>query len=106
METIKKYYELIDSNNLDDVLKLFSKNIIYLRNDLKINGLDELRGFFKNKRNLVGKHVGLNFFKRKDSILIEGRFIGLSGEKKVDFSFIDEFWLDKRELIIKRISKF
>ncbi len=92
--TIEKYYRLVDANDIDGILALFTANCIYERPGYDpILGSQALRRFYEVDRVIAaGAHVVDRVITAADSAAVEGIFEGVlrSGEE-VSVRFADFF---------------
>ena len=99
---VKAYYSHIDAGKIDEVIKIFTQNILYQRGNRLIEGIDELRIFYKKERTLQGIHTLRKITLDKDKIKVEGIFEGTAKNKKVKFEFSDTFIFGKNNKVKER----
>ena len=100
---IKRYYKLVDKDNVCELLKLFSDDIIYIRAGKEIRGFKNLDYFYKKDRKLNGNHKIKKIINSKDLILVTGNFDGKNSlNKKIKVDFIDIFSFNKNNKIKRR----
>ena len=100
---VRKYYELIDDQKIDEVLSLFSKSATYIRCETTFNGIEEISGFYKNERKIKGRHTINSLLAVGRTVVIEGNFMGkgVNGEAK-EIRFADFFTLNTEQKIETR----
>lgn len=107
-QTIRGYYDLVDTRNLEGVLALFHPQIMYERGGQgAIHGIGELRNFFESGRLIrEGRHELTTVLADGQHVAVRGQFSGTlhSGEAvTVRFADFHEF---KDGLIWRRYSYF
>ena len=100
---VRKYYELIDDQKIDEVLALFSNSATYVRCETTFSGIEEISGFYKNDRKIKGRHTINSLLAVGRNVVIEGNFVGtgVNGEAK-NIRFADFFTLNTEEKIETR----
>jgi len=102
-QKVLQYYSLVDSNSFEELFKLFSQKIIYLRGEETISGIADFKKFYLNKRGLTGKHLVHEAIANENQIIIKGTFAGInSNNNKITMAFADFFYFDEKGLIDKR----
>jgi hypothetical protein len=102
---VKKYCKFVDQNEINKLLDLFSKRIVYFRCERKIEGLDELKNFYLKKRKIAGKHVLGTVLENNSMIVVNGSFIGKNSKENIlNLDFVDIFYFDKDLKIEKRLT--
>lgn len=92
--SVHKYYELVDSNDVDGLLALFDDDAVYHRPGYRpLRGRDELRHFYKEERVIsYGEHVIDSMVVDRDRIAVQGTFRGtLRTGEQVQLKFADFF---------------
>ena len=104
-ERIRTYYERIDANDTDWVLKLFAPDAVYERADAVYAGHEELRQFFCERRQIRGTHaVEAIWSVDGDSKAIAvGRFSGrgAAGDAR-DVEFVDIWYFADDASVTRR----
>lgn len=102
------YYRLVDRSDWDGMGNLFSESIRYRRNNLVLEGREQLVGFYMNDRKLSGNHTVSSLIYNPDnnSVLVKGSFIGTDDGEEVNFEFTDEFTFDENNQIIERTTNY
>jgi hypothetical protein len=93
---IQQYYTNIDSGNVDEILKLFSRYAKYNRTGAGLLvGFDAIRDFFTSKRKLVGIHSiskqRVEQVGQLNIVSTQGTFLGTNNNEPVRLGFKD-FW--------------
>ena len=102
-EKIKKYYDLVDSNEFEKLFSLFSSKIIYFRCEQKIEGIENVKGFYLNERKIKGEHKINKIIQSEKTIFVLGVFSGKNSlGKKIKLDFVDLFEFDNTGKIIER----
>jgi ketosteroid isomerase-like protein len=103
-ESVQRYYECIDSGNLEGLLGLFAEGIHYRRCGRDIKGMAELRNFYENGRDIRGTHSIENLFQvDAKTFVVEGNFEGTRGDgTKIAFGFSDFHFFDDGGKIFER----
>lgn len=102
---VKKYYAAVDSKSYDSVCELFDKKIIYLRCEKKISGIDNLKKFYAEERQITGKHTILNIVEGKNIIAVRGVFKGKDRHRKnCTHNFADFFTFNSNGKIKERYT--
>lgn len=94
---VRAYYALIDEGRTDEMLLLFSPDIVYLRGGTApIEGAGELREFYERGRIIAsGSHEVQTVVSDGRWVAVRGRFIGiLKSGVDVDTTFADFFEID------------
>jgi ketosteroid isomerase-like protein len=73
-ERVLRYFELVDSGRLEELLKLFYPEVVYERGGTgTIQGLDQLRRFYLEQRVIEhGKH-------KLETVLVDGSWAAVRG---------------------------
>jgi hypothetical protein len=89
--TARRYYELVDAEEYDDLVALFAPEVVYERpGQSAIEGRPALRRFYEEKRPLsAGSHELHSVVADGSTVAVRGRFTGRQGERDVDFGFAD-----------------
>ena len=99
-EKVCKYYELVDANKFEQLFFLFSSTVLYIRCEEKIEGMDDLKDFYLNKRRIKGKHNIDDVIQSDNIVVAKGKFIG----ENLDLEFADFFYFDNTGKIEKRYT--
>ncbi len=102
-EKVLQYYSLVDSRSFDELFKLFADNIVYLRCEEKIEGINNFKKFYLKERSIVGKHNLEEVHILPKGVLTKGIFKGENEKKdKLVLKFVDFFYFDAQGKICKR----
>lgn len=102
---IRKYYELVDQGNLEEMYKLFVDDIIYNRCEQTIEGIDALKHFYEKERKIQGHHEINHFFSRLDDVAVLGTFHKQAKEGVEPVEFWDYFSIEKFFLLPQGIRQ-
>lgn len=88
---VRRYYDLVDAENYDDLVALFTDNVSYERpGQDAIEGRDALRTFYEEGRPLDdGSHEVHDVLVDGDTVAVRGSFSGRQNGKHVGFGFAD-----------------
>ncbi len=100
-EKVMKYYELVDNEDFEELLELFSKNTVYLRCGKEIEGLENLEKFYLEERKIKGTHTIEEIHIFENEIIIKGVFNKVNDGGGV-IRFVDIFYFNEEELISRR----
>ncbi|MBK5289495.1 MAG: nuclear transport factor 2 family protein [Acidimicrobiia bacterium] len=104
---MEQYYSLVDSQDFDQMLRLFHPDIHYQRGDLEIEGIARLQEFYLRQRTIrSGRHTIVALIEDDPWVVTRGRLDGVldSGEKvSVEFADFHQFQTD---LIWRRFTYF
>lgn len=92
--TVREYYRLVDRNDFDALLSLFTLNAWYERPGYgRMNGTSDLQRFYSEERVIdVGRHIIDQLCSVGDFVIVQGRFTGLLKDgKSVSLGFADFF---------------
>jgi ketosteroid isomerase-like protein len=106
---VRRYYELVDENRLEDLLSLFAEDTIYRRPGYEpLQGKGMLRHFYSVEREISeGEHHIHQVMIDGRSAAVEGHFVGfLKSGIDVTVRFADFFQLSQDRLIAKRDTYF
>lgn len=106
--SVIEYYAAIDEHDLERVFALFDPAIIYLRGSRKIEGLEELKRFYKFDRlPTEGWHELDDMTSEASKVMVQGIYHGqLSSGEQVDINFEDVFVFNANGKIIERFTSF
>jgi len=101
----KKYYKYVDEEKIEEMLNLFSLNILYFRCDKEIKGIENLRKFYKEVRKIKGKHKIKSIISENNIVTVRGIFEGKGSQgNEIKLSFADFFYFDNQGKINKRFT--
>ncbi|WP_256683997.1 nuclear transport factor 2 family protein [Halococcus qingdaonensis] len=88
---VRRYYELVDAENYDDLVALFADDVSYERpGQDAIEGRDALRTFYEEGRPLDdGSHEVHDVLVDGDTVAVRGSFSGRQNGERVGFDFAD-----------------
>ena len=100
--TVRRYYELVDESDYDDLVALFAEDVRYERpGQSAIEGREALRKFYEAGRPLEdGSHELESVVTDGDTIAARGRFRGRQNGEMVAFA-----WADFHEFDGDRIAR-
>lgn len=103
-ETIREYYEYVDSEAYDDLFALFSEDVVYHRpGQESIDGMGEFEEFYREVRAIErGTHTVIDLTVDDDTIAVRGRFSGVLEGQQVEFGFADIHQFNDEGLIEER----
>ncbi|GGL31162.1 hypothetical protein GCM10009037_13620 [Halarchaeum grantii] len=103
-EAARRYYELVDDEDYDGLVGLFSPDVVYERpGQPPIEGLSELRAFYETGRPLSeGEHTVHTVVAEGDTVAVRGSFEGVQDGERVAFGFADFHEFDDEGFIIHR----
>ncbi|MCA1703428.1 MAG: nuclear transport factor 2 family protein [Actinobacteria bacterium] len=107
-ETVRNYYRLVDSGELERMLELFSADTVYHRPGYEpLRGQADLRRFYSSERVIEsGEHELEDPLTSGDRVAVQGVFRGvLKDGKSVEFRFA-EFFSVRDDRIVERRSYF
>ncbi|MFC7059052.1 nuclear transport factor 2 family protein [Halovenus salina] len=89
--TVRKYYELVDAEQYDDLVALFAPDVRYERpGQGAIEGRDALREFYLDGRPLEeGSHELHDVVVEGQTVAVRGTFSGVQNGDQVAFDFAD-----------------
>jgi ketosteroid isomerase-like protein len=105
---VRKYYDAVDSNDLETLFSVFAENIVYERPGYSpIRGMDEFKDFYRNNRIIKkGKHTLHNIIVREPYVVVEGEFRGTLKDGKESYTkFVDVYTFSGKKAI-KRHTYF
>lgn len=87
----RRYYELVDADEYDDLVALFAPDVVYERpGQSNIEGREALRQFYEAERPLSeGRHEVHSVVADGDHVAVRGSFSGLQDGDRVEFGFAD-----------------
>lgn len=106
---IRRYYELVDQNDVGDIVGLFAENAVYERPGYPtIVGREQLDDFYRSVRMIdQGRHTVGELLVNAGQAFAEGVFAGtLKDGRVVDVRFADFFAVDDKLLISFRRTYF
>lgn len=74
--TLLTYYSLVDSESIDEVLRLFSEDATYMRCESFYKGIAEIERFYKEERKIRGAHDIKYLWVVGKIGIVEGTFSG------------------------------
>lgn len=92
--TVRRYYELVDSGDLEGMLSLFDDDIVYRRPGYApLEGMAQLRTFYEAERVIEhGRHTVTSLDASDDRVCVEGTFRGtLRDGRDASLRFADFF---------------
>lgn len=102
-EKVLEYYKLVDSKELEEMFKLFSNDVIYVRGEEEINGMDSLKDFYLKDRKLNGNHALKEIEELNKKVIVKGTFKGTNHKNdNLDLNFADFFYFNSEGLIFRR----
>ncbi|EMA44427.1 nuclear transport factor 2 family protein [Halobiforma nitratireducens] len=108
---VREYYELVDAEEYDDLVALFTPDVRYERpGQGAIEGREALRRFYETGRPLEeGSHevhdVVVDSSGGDVTVAVRGTFSGRQGEETVEFGFADFHALNaERDAIARRYT--
>ncbi len=106
-EKLQAYYQAVDSGDLKRLFSLFHEDIVYLRGQRTIEGLEAFRAFYRQGRAIrEGKHTLHQILIEPPEAAVRGRFSGrLKDGEPVQVDFVDFFWFEG-DKIIRRETYF
>ena len=102
---VRRYYDLVDAENYDDLVALFADDVSYERpGQDAIEGRDALRAFYEEGRPLDdGAHEVHDVIVDGDTVAVRGSFSGRQNGERVGFGFADVHEFDG-ETIARRYT--
>jgi steroid delta-isomerase len=108
-ELVRRYYELVDSGDVDRLVALFAPDAVYHRPGYEPRvGHAELNRFYRGERVIQqGRHTLTNLVTSDHRIAVEGEFSGtLKDGRQVSLRFADFFTEDGKGQIARRDTYF
>lgn len=112
---VDHYYEAIDADDLEAVLSLFASDAVYIRGSKPAySGIEAIENFFRNQRNLKGRHGIIEKIASPPYITVTGYFIGsklttlpdgTTEEQPAECTFRDTFLITNGK-IEHRVTEF
>jgi ketosteroid isomerase-like protein len=104
-ETVRRYYELVDAGEYEQLVSLFDPDVVYERpGQTAITGRSALRAFYEDGRPLSdGSHELHAVVPDGDTVAVRGTFSGRQDGETVSFGFADFHEFDG-ELIARRYT--
>lgn len=109
VESIRRYYTLVDARQFAELVQLFSEDSVYRRPGYEpLVGRDALTAFYGGTRVITGGHHTISeILSDGAKVAVAGEFAGtITGGKTVELRFADFFMLDDTGLIRKRDTFF
>jgi ketosteroid isomerase-like protein len=90
-ETVRRYYELVDAQQYDELVSLFASDVRYERpGQSSLEGRAALRAFYEHDRPLEnGSHELHAVVPDGQTVAVRGSFHGLQNGDRVAFGFAD-----------------
>lgn len=103
-DAARRYYELVDDDDVEGILGLFSADAVYERpGQPTIEGRADLRAFYETGRPLSdGEHTVHAVVADGDTVAVRGSFEGEQDGERVAFGFADFHEFDDDGLIAYR----
>ena len=108
-EHVRRYYRLVDANDVAGLLDLFTENAEYARPGYDVfSGRRELHTFYSGTRVIEnGRHTLRHMVVEEREVAVHGEFNGtLRDGSKVSLRFADFFRLDEKGLFRRRDTFF
>lgn len=105
-ETVRRYYDLVDENEVAALVDLFAPDVVYERpGQDRIEGRDELEHFYREGRPLsAGTHEVHRVIEGEDAVATRGTFSGEQDGNAVELGFADVFTFDGEGRILTRYT--
>jgi steroid Delta-isomerase len=107
-EHARRYYELVDADDLETMYTLFDDEVVYDRPGYEpLRGMEEFRAFYEGERVIEeGRHTLRTLVAEGDRVAVEGEFAGrLRDGSEVSLRFAD-FFAFRDGRIVRRDSYF
>jgi ketosteroid isomerase-like protein len=104
-EAVRRYYEYVDSEAYEKVFDLFAPDVTYVRSGPReLDGIEELREFYRNERALRGEHTVEDMLVDGDCVAVRGSYDGVktTDGEAVTFGFADFLRFDDDGRITER----
>lgn len=90
-EIARRYYELVDAGDYDELVALFTEDVVYERpGQSTIEGKEQLRAFYEAGRPLSnGEHELHAVVPDGDTVAVRGTFRGDQDGESVELGFAD-----------------
>lgn len=90
-EVARHYYELVDAEEYDELVALFTEDVVYERpGQSTIEGEEALRAFYEEGRPLSnGEHELHDVVANGDTVAVRGTFRGEQDGESVELGFAD-----------------
>jgi steroid Delta-isomerase len=108
VDQVRRYYELVDAGDLEEMYTLFADGIVYRRPGYDpLRGMEAFRAFYEGERVIErGEHTVRTLLSEGDLVAVEGEFDGvLRDGRVVSLRFADIFEFDDG-LITRRDTYF
>lgn len=104
VDTIHRYYELVDEGAVDALVDLFSDDIVYRRpGHPPIEGIEAFRAFYEEGRPIGASNHSIEAtYIDGETVIVRGRFSGTLAGDEVAFVFVDIHHFDAEGSIDKR----
>ncbi len=105
IDHVKLYYGYVDANKIEELVDLFSDDILYIRCEHEIKGKEDLKKFYNEERGIEGKHTLEEILSGKDKVVAKGIFSGKNRKgENITLPFMDFFYLDDSGKIKERYT--
>jgi ketosteroid isomerase-like protein len=103
-ETIRSYYEYVDSEAYEELFSLFADDIVYERPGSEpLEGIDEFQEFYLEHRPIgESSHSIDGIYVDEDTAVVRGTFEGTLDGDPVSFGFADVHQFDQEGAIARR----
>ncbi len=105
---VRKYYDAVDSNDLETLFSVFADNIVYERPGYgPISGMEKFRDFYEANRIIKkGKHTLSNIIVHEPYVVVEGEFHGTLKDGRESYTkFVDVYTFSGKKAV-KRHTYF
>lgn len=105
---VRRYYELVDAAELEEMFSLFDEEIVYRRPGYDpLRGMAQFKAFYEGARVIeAGKHTVVSVIDSNGHVAVEGEFSGrLRDGRGISLRFADFFGF-RGDLIIRRDTYF
>jgi hypothetical protein len=105
---VRKYYDAVDSNDLETLFSVFSENIVYERPGYEaISGMEKFKDFYRKNRIIKeGHHTLSNIIVHKPYVIVEGEFKGILKDGRESYTkFVDVYTFSNNKAV-KRHTYF
>lgn len=107
-ELVSSYYQLIDREDLDGVLRLFADDAVYRRPGYSaFVGKNSIAAFYGSERVIEsGSHTLRTLLAKGDTVAVEGTFRGVLKDGRVVAQEFADFFSLRAGLIVERCTYF
>jgi len=108
-DNVRRYYRMVDGNDVDGLLALFATDAVYARPGYeRLRGRAEIRAFYTGQRVIErGEHTLDCLVAEGDRVAVHGEFVGtLRDGRSVRLRFADFFVVDDEGLFTRRDTFF